>query len=77
MLSIKILAAIRLTFMAHSAVWGHPPIQRQNTNSKKLTVKKLSKSGLRRCTKFGQVHSNDEQKVAISLILHFLLDFRI
>ena len=32
--------------MAHSAVWGHSPIQRQNTNSKKLTIKKLSKSGL-------------------------------
>ena len=32
--------------MAHSAFWGHHPIQRQNTNSKKLTVEKFSKSGL-------------------------------
>ena len=37
-----------------SAVWGHSPIQRQNTNSKKVTIEKLSKSGLGRCTKFGQ-----------------------
>ena len=29
--------------MAHSAVWGNSPIQRQNTNSKKLTIEKLSK----------------------------------
>ena len=42
--------------MAHSAVWGHPPIQRQNTNSKKLTIEKLSKSGHKTCTKFGQAH---------------------
>ena len=32
--------------MAHSAVWGHPLIKRQNTNSKKLMIEKLSKSGL-------------------------------
>ena len=32
--------------MAHSAVWGHAPIQRQNTNSKNLMIKKLSKNGL-------------------------------
>ena len=49
-------------FMAHSAVWGHPAIQRRNTNSKKLTIEKFSKSGLqevykvwsspfKRCTK--------------------------
>ena len=44
-------------FMAHSAVWGHLPIQRQNTNSKKL-----SKSGLRRFIKFGQAHSNMNEK---------------
>ena len=48
-----------LNFMAYSAVCGHSPIQRQNTNSKKLTIEKLSKSGLGRCTKFGQVSSND------------------
>ena len=29
-------------FMAHSAVWGHPPIQRQSTNSKLLMIEKLS-----------------------------------
>ena len=34
-------------FMAHSAVWSHSSIQRQNTNSKQLTIEKLSKSGLR------------------------------
>ena len=61
--------------MAHSAVWGHLPNQRQNTNSKKLTIEKLSKSGLKRCTKFGQAHSNDERKMTLSLILHFILDF--
>ena len=27
-----------LTSMAHSAVWGHSPIQRQNTNPKLLTT---------------------------------------
>ena len=67
-------------FMAHSAVWGNLPIQRQNKNSEKLTIEKLSKSGLRRCTKFGQfgqAHSKDERKIALSFILHFLLDFRI
>ena len=63
--------------MAQSAVWCHPPIQRQNTNSKKLTIGKLSKSGPRRCTKFGQTHSHDERKITFSLILHVLLDFRI
>ena len=58
--------------MAHSAVWGHSPIQRKNTNSKKLTIEKLSKSGLRRCAKFGQAHSNNERKTTLSLILHFI-----
>ena len=58
--------------MAHSAVWGHLPIRRQNTNSKKLTIKKLSKSGLRRFIKFGEAHSNDERKITLSLNLHFI-----
>ena len=62
--------------MAHSAIWGHSPIQRQNTNSKKLTIEKLSKSG-RRCTKFRQANANDERKIPFSLILHFIWDFRI
>ena len=63
--------------MAHSAVWGHLPIRRQNTISKKLTIKKLSKSGLGRCTKFGQANSNDERKITLSMNLHFIWDFRI
>ena len=63
--------------MVHSAVWSHPPIQRQNSNSTNLTIEKLSKNGLRSCTKFDQAHSKDERKVALSLILHFILDFRI
>ena len=48
--------------MAHSAVWGHSPIQRQNTNTKKSTIEKLSKNAPRRYTKFCQAHSNNEQK---------------
>ena len=64
--------------MAHSAAWGHLPIRRQNTNSKKLTIKKLSKSaGLRKFIKFGQAYSNDERKITLSLNLHFILDFPI
>ena len=63
--------------MAHSDVWGHLPIPRQNTNSKKLTIKKLPKSGLRRFIKFGQAHSNDERKITLSLNLYFIWDFRI
>ena len=52
--------------MAHSAVWGHPPTQRQNTDQKKLTIEKLSKSGLGRCTKFGRPHSNHERKITLA-----------
>ena len=63
--------------MTHSAVWGRSPIQRQKTNSEKLTIKKLTKSGLGRCTKFGQANSNDERKITLSLILHFIWDFRV
>ena len=63
--------------MAYSTVWGHLPIERQNTNSKKLTIEKLSESGLRRCAKFGQAHSNDKRKITLLLILHFILDFQI
>ena len=44
---------------------------------KKLTIKKLSKSGLRRFIKFGQPHSDDERKITLSLNLHFIWDFRI
>ena len=61
--------------MAHRAVWGHLPIRRQNTNSRKLTIKKLSKSGLRRFIKFGQAHLNDERKITLLLNLHFIRDF--
>ena len=53
----------------------HSPIQRQNTNSKKVTIEKLSKSGLGRCTKFGEASSKEEQKIILSLILHFIRDF--
>ena len=63
--------------MALSAVWGHLPIGRENTNSKKSTIKKLSRSGLRKFIKFGQAHSNDERKITLSLNLHFIWDFRI
>ena len=56
---------------------GYPPIQRQDANSKKLMIEKLSKSSLRRSTKFDQAHSIDKRKVTLSLILHFILDFRI
>ena len=63
--------------MAHSTVWGHIPIGRQNTNSKKLMIKKLSKSGLRRFIKFGQAHSNNERKITLLLNLHFIWDFQI
>ena len=66
-----------IKFMAQSAVWAHSPIQGQNTTSKKLMIKKLSESGLGRCTKFGQANSNDERKITLSLILHFIWDFRI
>ena len=48
-------------FMAHSAVWGHPPIQRQNTNSKKLTIEKLPKCSLRRCTKVKLIQTMNEE----------------
>ena len=66
-----------MNFMAHSAVCGHLPIRGQNTNSKKLTIKKLSKRGLRRFIKIGQAHSNDERKIILSLNLHFIWDFQI
>ena len=62
--------------MAQSAVWGHSPILRQNRNSK-LAIEKLSKRGLRRCTKFGRARSNNERKITLLLILHFIWDFRI
>ena len=56
--------------MAHSAVGGDLPIRRQNTNSKKLTIKKLSKSGLRRFIKFGQAHSNGERKITLEFAFY-------
>ena len=34
--------------MTHSAFWVHSPIQRQNTNEKKLVIEKLFKNRLRR-----------------------------
>ena len=71
------ILCVLIEFMAHSAVWGHSPIQRQNTNSKKLTIEKLSKISLGRCTKFGEADSNDEWKITLLLILYFIWDFRI
>ena len=63
--------------MVHSAVWGHLPIRRENTNSTKLTIKKLSKSGLRRFIKFGRAHSNDERKITLAFVeLAFYMGFR-
>ena len=64
-------------FMAHSAVWDHSPIQRQNANSKTLTIEKLSKSCHRRCTKYGRAHSNNGRKITLSLILYFIWSLRI
>ena len=63
--------------MAHSTVGRHPPIQRQKTNLKKNWRLKLSKSGLRRCKKFGHTHSdeNDERKIALSLNFAFYVGF--
>ena len=65
--------------MVHSPISGYLPNQRQNTctNSKNLMIKKLSQSGLRRCTKFGQAHLNDERKIRLQMILHFIWNFRI
>ena len=64
-------------FMAHSVIWGHLINQRQNINSKTLTIEKLCELGLRSLTKFGQAHLNNEQKIRLSLTLHFIWDFRI
>ena len=58
--------------MAHSTVWGHSPIQRQNTKSVRLMIEKLSKSSLGRCTKSDRAHSNNERKITLSLILDFI-----
>ena len=44
--------------MAHSAVWGPPPFKDKTQIQKKLTIEKLSEGSLRKCTKFGQDHSN-------------------
>ena len=38
------------------------PFKDKTQIQKKLTIEKLSKSSLGRCTKFGQASSNDEQK---------------
>ena len=49
--------------MAHSAVWGHSPIQKQNTNSNKLIIEKLSKSGLQGVQNFVKlIELNNERK---------------
>ena len=49
-------------FLDHSVVWGYLPSERQNRNSQKLTIKKLSRAdseGLQ--SLFGQAHLNGEQ----------------
>ena len=59
-LTIQIIwLAYRLNCMAHSAVWGYLPIQRQNKNSKKLMQEKLSENGVSTFTKFGRAHLTD------------------
>ena len=49
--------------IAHNAIWGYPPIQKQNKISKKLSEKSLS-----RYKKFGQANSNGKEKKDILLI---------
>ena len=49
--------------MAHSAVWGHLPNQRQNTNSKKVTIEKLSV--------WSSEKSNNERKIKLSVFFAF------
>ena len=56
----------------HNAVWG---IQRQNTNSQKLTIKRLSKISLKRCTRFCQAHSSDEQNITLFIDFAFYIGF--
>ena len=53
------------------------PFKDKRQIKKKLMIRTLSKSGLRRCTKFGQANSNDERKITLSLILYFIWGFRI
>ena len=43
-------------FIAHSAIWGYLPIQRQDKVWKKLTEEKLSGIGLSGYTKFDRAH---------------------
>ena len=45
--------------MAHIAVWGYLPVQKENKKSKKLTEEKLSENCLSRYTKFGRGHLNE------------------
>ena len=49
--------------------WLILPIQ-DNRNSKKLTIEKLSESGLRGCRKFGQALSNDERKIRLDFAFY-------
>ena len=55
--------------MAHSAVWGHSPTQRQNSNSKKVMIEKLSIGAVAE-----DVKSLVEliQTITLSLIMHFI-----
>ena len=71
---VKVLGSQDITqnsnFMAHSAVWGYLPNQRQNTNSKELMIEKLPETDLRRGKKLGQAHLKNEWKIRLSLIWH-------
>ena len=53
------------------------PFKDKTGKFKTFTIEKLSKIGLRRCTKFGQANLNDGGKITLSLVLHFIWDFQI
>ena len=57
--------------MAHSTVWGHPPNQRQNTNSKSRRLKSCLRAvteGVQSLVKLIQMMN----EITLSLILHFI-----
>ena len=61
--------------MAHSAVWGYFPIQKQSKNSKRLTEEELSENGHSRYTKFGRAHLIDQVNIRHSLTRYIIWDF--
>ena len=60
-------------FIAHSAVWGYLPIQKQNKSSKTLTEEKLPENGNSRYTKFRLAHFNGQEKIRQSLIWYIYI----